>query len=1055
MVGKFFFGDDIFVSYSRSDGASYAAGLADELAERKFSCRLDLWETVPGTELPASLMRRLRACRMLLVIGTRAAAASPHVEKEIREFVASHSQPRIIVIQFDCNLEDAAWFDCVRGLPREREPSSNALTTGVASPNVLSRIDRSFAFTRRNDRLRRTLFVTSAAIVFAVLIGYTLLTSLKHEADELTRANLARKIASQANLLGSHSDQVGANWPETIQTSALLAVNASLRLDTPETSSALRQALDRLPRSDYLLGGSPDGAIMLFDPTGNHLAVMSNDGDDIKVWRIKDLSHPLRIDFDCRNLVFSRNGQYLALTSNDGTLSVWDVDKGFERWSKQFSRISDAVAVDGAQDRFVIAADGNALVLDFETGEKAGAIPLQSEVDTFAFSRDGKRLAISSAENVCLWESASANRPEGCFKDDSYLEAIEFSPDQAGNLLATTHGSESGGAVSIWNVALRKKISSFKRPPSEGNGVDHVFFSEDGTRIGCANTGPDGDSENWDVATGTLREIGDSGPVQGHTESPLVTWDGLYAGIPRDHGIEIWNVASGLKERRVVVHHLVGEIDSFAYSANGLLAIATPSQVWLYDTRSASQTASIERRENGPISDVGYSHEKYIALASGPVISVWDVAGVAEIARLVTPEEVRHMKFSKDSRLLAGTIEGNLVRVWEMPSGSLLASFRDVPRNRAVEDITFSPLGSYLLITEGESNEDIRIFVSRGGPPLAGLPHGISQALFSSDETYIATVAGSTLAVRNLKTGQTWEDPRAYIPLCFTSDAKRLFTTNPADRFEVEVRESATGHVSASFRTSSRIKNAQLSPDQRYLVATGAAAIIWDLQKNREIFSQKYKNNAGLVEFSAAGHYVAFASGRSVYSNRYAAYDASFTIDQVVVWDLQQQREVARISHKSAVEGLSFSDDERYFGTASDDGTSELLDLTTGLEIAKFQHDGAVHKAFFSKDAQLVGTASADLVTRVWSTRTGEEVAWLNHRGGIYDGHFSLDDQSITTFSDDQRMTVWPLTSTALRSIACASLHGRELSVEDWKRYIGNEQYRKTCTAAASPSKAR
>src|SRR6266704_2568804 len=31
-VSKYLFGDDIFISYSRADGATYAAGLADELA---------------------------------------------------------------------------------------------------------------------------------------------------------------------------------------------------------------------------------------------------------------------------------------------------------------------------------------------------------------------------------------------------------------------------------------------------------------------------------------------------------------------------------------------------------------------------------------------------------------------------------------------------------------------------------------------------------------------------------------------------------------------------------------------------------------------------------------------------------------------------------------------------------------------------------------------------------------------------------------------------------------------------------------------------------------
>jgi hypothetical protein len=45
---RFLFGDDIFISYSRADGITYAEGLASELAKRGFSCRVDLWEARLG-----------------------------------------------------------------------------------------------------------------------------------------------------------------------------------------------------------------------------------------------------------------------------------------------------------------------------------------------------------------------------------------------------------------------------------------------------------------------------------------------------------------------------------------------------------------------------------------------------------------------------------------------------------------------------------------------------------------------------------------------------------------------------------------------------------------------------------------------------------------------------------------------------------------------------------------------------------------------------------------------------------------------------------------------
>ncbi len=46
--------DDIFISYSRGDGALYAAGLADKLTAEKFSCFLDRLGTEPNADLPQS-----------------------------------------------------------------------------------------------------------------------------------------------------------------------------------------------------------------------------------------------------------------------------------------------------------------------------------------------------------------------------------------------------------------------------------------------------------------------------------------------------------------------------------------------------------------------------------------------------------------------------------------------------------------------------------------------------------------------------------------------------------------------------------------------------------------------------------------------------------------------------------------------------------------------------------------------------------------------------------------------------------------------------------------
>ena len=52
MIWGQWYRDDIFISYSRRDASLYAAGLADELTKRSFSCFIDQLGTDPDKNLP-------------------------------------------------------------------------------------------------------------------------------------------------------------------------------------------------------------------------------------------------------------------------------------------------------------------------------------------------------------------------------------------------------------------------------------------------------------------------------------------------------------------------------------------------------------------------------------------------------------------------------------------------------------------------------------------------------------------------------------------------------------------------------------------------------------------------------------------------------------------------------------------------------------------------------------------------------------------------------------------------------------------------------------------
>ncbi|MDT5268353.1 MAG: hypothetical protein QOH49_539 [Acidobacteriota bacterium] len=107
--------DDVFISYSRRDGALYAAGLADKLTEKGLSCFIDKLGTEPNHDLPDSLRKKIRNCTVFVLVGTEKAARSKFVEKEIAEF--KQTGRTILPVDFQESVGNAGWYSLIPASP--------------------------------------------------------------------------------------------------------------------------------------------------------------------------------------------------------------------------------------------------------------------------------------------------------------------------------------------------------------------------------------------------------------------------------------------------------------------------------------------------------------------------------------------------------------------------------------------------------------------------------------------------------------------------------------------------------------------------------------------------------------------------------------------------------------------------------------------------------------------------------------------------------------------------------------------------------------------------
>jgi WD40 repeat protein len=83
---------------------------------------------------------------------------------------------------------------------------------------------------------------------------------------------------------------------------------------------------------------------------------------------------------------------------------------------------------------------------------------------------------------------------------------------------------------------------------------------------------------------------------------------------------------------------------------------------------------------------------------------------------------------------------------------------------------------------------------------------------------------------------------------------------------------------------------------------------------------------------------------------------------------------------------------------------------------------------------------------RVWEIITGREVSRLTHEGAVWAAAFSPHGRYLVTVSTDHTARVWLWLPEDLIAEACARLT-RDLTLEEWRQYMGDEVYRKTRSA--------
>ena len=883
MIRRFLFADDIFISYSRKDGAKYAAALANELSKpgHDYSCFLDQWGASADDKLSAPVLRALKHSYMLVLIGTAGAAESPMVRQEVQMFSDRRwfqARRPVLPINIDGALTNLKWSQ-LTGLYRVPE-TSGASSEGIPSEAIVRLIVNSNSYTKRAQRMRLlsliAIFLLVASAGTSVFAAYmakqaraaSLLATL--ESERANKESLNAKVQTEAALRNKRDAEREA---ERAKENGNLAQQQQKIAD--EKSREAREQTEiaqenmRTSRSQELSAHAK--AISPVDPRAGVLAAI----EAVRIKPTEEAQDALRTTLlrfpeheilsgakqEIRNAEFSADDRYVITTSFDGKARLYEVSTGELLTTFEGPHAPILAAAFSPNGKYIVLSGVNFNTYGIHIGEpgiEGNAFTEIVSLDSrkilhklsevagsqITFSADSRFAIVSDAPITKANLSAWLSTPTGIVELETgklvhlLNEVVSgpgvFTPD---NRILFVGGVEETAEIQIVDPALNKVTSTSVATIKSGGPVRLIASPTNKLVVAMF------DYDLLLIESGSGKVVAS---IQKSASAVEFSADGNLIAVGDNDGlVSLYNAATG--ELRGTFNGNPTQVKGLCFSRDAQHVLVAGNdnvlRIWrMRPEKSETKRLMFEQAGRltghvGEIVDVKRSHKGDLVLTAGVdgTSRIWSTSVFdAKQSQLDKADRRSFLEvaFRPTGDELAATTSHSAF-LWKPKSGTQVELLSDRRKNVLVGSPVFSPDGRLLLLQlEDNDHKTVELYDSDGTflTSMPGDSNSAPGAVFSADSKLVALTdddSGVVWSITEKKVIKKFGEQGAKIvSTAFSPDGKSIATCSKEGM--VQLWSFSEGRLLAKVHIASDgLYQLGFSPNGKFVFVTDEASAQW------------------------------------------------------------------------------------------------------------------------------------------------------------------------------------------------------------------------------------